>query len=130
MSLDFNLAKIENHATLCYQGEGDNTRMNPVTEVIIFGSMFVGLPVITADNAETFQTRLQRFWGEDGPLVWVDDDGLHKRHVTLDEVRAHVGLKTNATQFTNKQFERNMRLKLKREAADREYAAKRAASQV
>ena len=51
MALQWNVEKIDNYKEVCWIGEGDERRMNPVTEGLIFNSMAIGIGSITADNA-------------------------------------------------------------------------------
>lgn len=129
MSLNFDLTKIKDTKSVCWTGTGDDARMNPITEVIIFGTMFVGIREITAHNAIVFHARLTEFWGDEGPLrVWKDGEDPVSRHVTLEEVQAHVGLKTNASNYTDRQFAKVVKTRRTTEANDRLRAAQRSAA--
>lgn len=86
MSLNFELGKISDYKTMCFD---DQDRMRPVTEALIFATMAVDIGVINAKTVEKFITRL-RAW------ELVHGNFLHARGpITAEEVRAHMGLVTN-----------------------------------
>lgn len=89
MSLNWNLEAIENRSEVCWIGEGDSAVMNPVTHSLIFSTISVGIPEITEENAAEFYARLQLLdmWR------WSNDPQM-----TYENVKAHIGLKTNAFQ--------------------------------
>ncbi len=119
MSLDFDLTAIPDYMNVCYESSTDPykhepgdwyeqddapgvwVRMRPVTHVLIFATMSLGMPGITEKNVNEFIMRKrlnEAFSGAD--LSWheTDDDGNvthHSRTITTDEIRAHVGLRTN-----------------------------------
>jgi len=84
----------------------------PLTEYLIWGTIGVGINTITEDNAKLFFERLNLFdrvLTPAGPIMTTDDDGeLTYRHVTLDEVKARIGLKTNASPLTKAKFLSNV----------------------
>lgn len=112
MSLDFDLTKIKNFKTVCYDtrtteptgAEADDgwrpdkdapgtwIKLRSVTTVIIFKTMAVGMGAITEKNLPEFLTRKHVLDGFDGFDLVGPNRG---RHVTEDEVRAHTGLTTN-----------------------------------
>lgn len=129
MSLNFELTKIKDYKSVCWTGEGDNARINVVTEMIIFGTMFVGIREITEANAEVFTCRLADWWQSEGPIGEVGDGGkVTWRQVTLEEVKAHIGLKTNASNLTPRQWKAQLTRRRTTEANDRLRAAQRVAA--
>jgi hypothetical protein len=91
MSLNWNLGKIKNHGELCWlpakEGQADGDReMNPKTNDLIWATMAVNLGEITEENAAEFHRRLD---------LWSAALGIPKYEISLEDVRAHVGLKTN-----------------------------------
>ena len=102
MSLDFNLKKIKNYEELCWEeitnefGEKQK-RINPVTEVIIFRTMAVGMGEITEANWEEFYRRVV-FWEHlFGASVVVPDGegGFMDHYLTPKDIYDHIGLSTN-----------------------------------
>ena len=77
--------------------------MNPVTEALIHLSTFTGISKITEKNCKELVKRLVELEivgiavlpQEPVGDVWVDDSQM-KRNPRPDEVRLHIGLKTNA----------------------------------
>ncbi len=117
MSLNWNIGRIENMDTVCYErlplagnedllksmsfmGPGWHVckddpdtieRMSVTTHTLIFATMSVDMGSITEKNADEFYRR----------LTVVERDGAFRRSedgpvpFTLDEVKAHIGLTTN-----------------------------------
>ena len=78
--------------------------LNALSEVMIFASMFVGMPKITKTNYKEFYTRLKQFeiaTGQKGLLVNHNGD---YRMPTREEVEWHIGLETNATAHSKRKW--------------------------
>jgi hypothetical protein len=118
MSLNWDLSKIKDQETLCWVGVADDAPMNPITEALIFASIAIGTPMITAENVAEAYTRLSMWQDVVGALV-VDVGGAD-RFVTPDDVRAHIGLKTNASAYTTAKFNGYI-IKALREQAKRRF---------
>lgn len=102
MALHVDYTMIEDFKNLVYIKEGRTLRVNPVTEVLAMSTMACGMREITAKNADEFYARLtvvQRLQGGG----WLIENG-EPRYITRDEVKRHVGLRTNATAWTEAQF--------------------------
>lgn len=80
--------------------------MNAVTEVLIFCTMFVGVNKITKNNYKEFHHRIEQ-WdiavGGNKGLLYNEEFG-RKRMPTIEEVKWHIGLETNADTFTKRQW--------------------------
>src|SRR4051812_47317628 len=100
MSLNWDITKVENSSELCYivppvewnvppaMLYEDGTMLNPKTKALIFLTMHTGIAVITEENAAEFYARsnvIERLLGETNPI-------------TFEDVKAHIGLRTNAFQ--------------------------------
>ena len=85
MSLDYNLTGIEDYKSRCYIETDGGFLLTALTERLIFATMNVDMGKITEDNCEEFHRRYERLRASFG--------GMTK--VTLDEVKSHVGLRTN-----------------------------------
>jgi len=94
MSLDWSIADVANKDTLCWQGEGKDRHMNPVTEVLIYSTMFIGIPWITAKTVKEFQFRMDVHQKMFGALLSSPTGPVE---VTAEDVAAHIGLGTNAS---------------------------------
>lgn len=81
MALEYDLSKIANRETVCFNS-GD---MRYETESIIFATMVVRFGEITEENAPEFYERYE--------LLCVVE--RRKPFFTSDDVKAHIGLKTN-----------------------------------
>ena len=102
MALNWNVSKVENFKTVCYNADG---KVNGVTETLIWATMIIGMNGITEKNAEEFFFRismreklhgaLRRDWSGENPV---------DVFVTWDEVKTHIGLGTNATNMTRAKF--------------------------
>ena len=68
------------------------TRLSATTQTLIFATMSVGIGHITEKNAEEFYTRLAMLERVDGAMR---RRGGEPMCFTRDEVRAHIGLRTN-----------------------------------
>ena len=89
-----------------YKADGEQWR---ITEALIFVTMVVGINRITEDNATTFAERLAAYQKVRGALLSnYDGETVTERPVTAEDVRARIGLSTNATPMTNAAFKRRM----------------------
>lgn len=121
MSLNFELGAIANYEAVCYRGptaselaEGakDSDRfMTGLTEALIYATMGIGMNTITEKNAADFYKRIAFYEAVHG--TWLrkasepDAEGkwhLEPRPITFEDVQAHIGLRTNASKFTDAQF--------------------------
>lgn len=77
--------------------------MSPVTNALIWGTMFVDMGTITADNADEFfaRTALQEKLSGAYLTETSDDGKVHKpRPITYKDVVDHIGLRTNVSTLT------------------------------
>lgn len=102
MSLDFDLRRIPESVRLVTATADDpmhgikagDSIMNPLTNALIWGCMVVGIGEITEAN-------YREWWGRyhlaerDGCFLYGPAPDHAARFVTLDEVRSHIGLRTN-----------------------------------
>ena len=105
MSLDWGLHDIDGWRTLCYEGEEDDRRMNPVTNTLIWETMSIGIPRITEKTWEEFARRIHISQQIHGGYIYKIEDHVKKyRFVTAAEVKSHIGLHTNASSKTKTVF--------------------------
>ena len=94
--------------------------MNDVTNMLIFVYMVTGIREITEANSEEVFTRIRMSEMIHGGY-FLDEETGEYRHVTLQEVTEHIGLKTNASDISKAQFNgymnRQMREKIEREVS-------------
>jgi hypothetical protein len=99
MSLDFDLRQITD--------KEEKQKTNPYLDGLIWATMYVGIPRLTEKNLLQFYSRIKLYDQTMGE-IWSrtnDDEGnLQRNFPTFDQVRDFIGLKTNATPYTNPQF--------------------------
>lgn len=91
MALSFDLTEIENHKQVCYDDTGT---MTPVTELLIFTTMHVGMGKITTDTAAEFYARMivaHKLYD----IGIVTPDGT--KMLEPEHVQQHIGLSTNVS---------------------------------
>ena len=120
MSLDYNLTKIENADTLCWETRDGTpeemaslvarrtfmgpdwawtdaahtrvTRRSVTTHCLLFASIHVGLSAITEKNRQVYFERLSTVEQVLGPFRQSEEGPVF---FTAEDVRAHIGLSTN-----------------------------------
>ena len=86
-------------------------RLNPLTSCLIWATMGVGMGSITEENHVEFWVRLGLREKIKGALLHekADDGKTWKpRHITLEEVKKHIGLTTNASEVSWDLWGKNM----------------------
>lgn len=124
MSLDSDLTKIKDYKELWLPVDDSPTRqfkLNPLTEAIIWTTMFVKLGTITEKNLDEWAFRLkildqigtrsisEKVADEDGKERW------EERVPTMAEIERHIGLSVNVADMTRTQFLNDIRRILKEE---------------
>jgi len=109
MALNWNIGSIRDHETLCFVGEGDKRKMRGTTETLIYATMFLGMNGITEKNWQEFYFRMSFYERLNGGLrrKW-DGEGSEEVVFTADEIKAHIGLGTNATNETSARWKKRM----------------------
>jgi hypothetical protein len=110
MSLDWNLTKIKNSDTICWEkDENDNDKLNPVTESLIWLTMGVGYGSITEDNASDFYSRVAMYEKLFGTMLsyWKDSEKISVP-ITPEDVNNHIGLSTNVSKDTDASFRKRI----------------------
>jgi len=98
------------------EGEMEET-MNPITQVLIFTTISTGISDITEKNVDEYYIRLQMYDQANGAGLLIDSEGKG-RGLTYQEVKDHVGLKTNASPLTKAQYAKRISESLRRHAVD------------
>lgn len=109
-------------ATYRYDEADDGSKtywqLNPITNMLVWATIEIGIGEITEKNYHEFWMRMAMCDGINGLRVIdveTDDDGVvtkSRRSITLEEVKQHIGLKTNVfpkestTKFYNKMLKR------------------------
>lgn len=107
MPLNWSIRDCDNWESLVADGEA------AVTEALVFGAMFIGIHNITADNAGDFYARIKMMEAAFGPLVkkFIDDEVVDY-YMTQSDIRARVGLSTNASTITKTAYLRMVHEKM------------------
>lgn len=119
MSLNWNVENVQDFESVCYvEDENGDRKLSVITDSLIWFSMWCGFGRITEDNAVEIKRRIDDLaeLGE-GRIVYHDGERWQRRAVTLDEVRAHIGLRTNASKKSVRTW--NAEIKKLREQAER-----------
>jgi hypothetical protein len=74
-----------------------------LAHALIWGTMSVGMHSIDEKDWEEFFTRAHIVQTIHGGWLW-DKETQKARHVTANEIRSFIGLRTNVTNQTNAQF--------------------------
>ena len=114
MSVWWSIGKVKDYKSECYVGDAPN----PVTDALILATMIVGLSRISQKNFKTFTRRINDYSNATGNrlLYRFEDHKSISYNPTLDQVRRHIGLATNASSLNAKEW----KVKLGRIAAEAE----------
>ena len=97
MSLNWNLNKIANTETTCWNTDSSGEEvMRGITHTLIFATMAVDLGEITAKNVDEWLVRVQVMARVSNDHGWLG--------ITREKLVAHIGLNTNVSNKTRKQF--------------------------
>lgn len=104
MALTWNVADIVNHedvTTAPRLRPEDADKWHPVTEALIWHSMICGFNKITRANWEEVYARV-RMWEHVAGCMLANDEG--DIPITKVDVERHIGLHTNTSTMSNKDF--------------------------
>jgi hypothetical protein len=116
MALSWNVEEVENHETVCFEmrkpnpsegkvetdENGEARYLRPLTEMLIFSTISVGIGRITEKNAAEFYARLRLMEQIDGPFLRTSDG--EDRRVTPEDVQSHIGLTCNVAEESRRTF--------------------------
>ena len=111
MALTWNVSAVVNCDEVCFTEVDGKRTIRATTETLIWSTMIVGLNSITEKTAMEFYTRISLYERIFGALrsVWEEGKDIPtSKPITLEEVRAHIGLGTNANNETNAAWQRRM----------------------
>lgn len=100
MALTWSLEKIENYKDLCWEDDPNNegkVKLSSLTEIMIFGCLGTGHQSITEENWTEYYARMKFQEKIIGAFLIKD---YKDRFIEPEEVKAHIGLSTNATNET------------------------------
>ena len=113
MALNWDVSKIKDFEEVCFLYHEDDGRrkVKGVTNALIWHTMLVGMGQITEKNYEKFFVRSQmavRATRNYPVSAITEDGGYEHRGFTLAEIRAHIGLSTNASTDTKAKFKKRV----------------------
>jgi len=96
MSLDWKVDKIENFEERVWlpNDDGETFHLNPTTNTLIWATMGVGINKITEKNWPVFLGRAAAL------------EAFGAAPISAEDVEAHIGLSTNASNMTAAAFEK------------------------
>lgn len=112
MSLDYEFSGIKNWQVVTTAPQDREllaadpkaeVHRNPITEALVWGLFEIGIGHITEKNADDVWFRLTAhdlLYGDRISYFDEKEQVFKKRHVTLDEVKEHIGLRTNVSSLT------------------------------
>ena len=106
MSLNWDISKVQNHETVCYNEDGS---LKQVTESLIWSMMSIDQSGVTEKNLNEVLFRIRMVESAFGPFRFKvgKDDKLEGIEFSLDELKAHVGLKCNVGETSRAKFLRD-----------------------
>lgn len=111
MSLRFDVSKVADHENLCWtKDQWGHEVAALVTQALAMFSVRIGMNQITPANAEEFAERVAAVEAQDGVFItdFDEETGWFPRPITVEDVRAHIGLHTNASGMTKTQFRKSL----------------------
>ena len=119
MALTWDLTGIKDAKELCWvpSNEEGKVELRAVTHTLIWASMLIGMNIITEKNSKEFHRRLIEFEVVHGAGMLIENG--EARQPTLEEVRLHAGLKTNAVVMEGRKWGNNIKRMVKEEAQRR-----------
>lgn len=106
MSLNFNFSRCENSDEL-QTNPFDSETIHPITEAMIWNMMAIDMAEITEKNVDEvwFRTAMLSLTRDKSAVSYNDPDaGFVKVHFTRDDIVRHIGLSTNVSTKSRKQW--------------------------
>ena len=108
MSLDWRVGEIKDYKSVCWKEnpETGEEYLNPITQSLIYSTLSIGIAEITEDNVIDFYNRSILTADVYGQPIneFPEEGGIIRRNYTLEEIQQHIGLSTNASDYSDKQF--------------------------
>lgn len=114
MSLDYNFTEIPKNSPT--DAENDETKMHPVLYTLIWATISIGLDEITWENVDEWVARLRMYEGVFGTFLNAKVDGkFQPTSLTRKDVETYIGMYTNASTLTRRQFTKRVWDRMDRE---------------
>jgi len=111
MSLNWTVKEINDWENVCWIEHEGKDYLNGITESLIFGTIGIGFGSITEENCIDFYNRsiiVADVYGMPINEFPEDSNEIIRRNFTLNEIRQHIGLWTNAENLSDKEFMERM----------------------
>lgn len=122
MSLDWSLSDIKDYKTVCWipdneerereGGDSEAVKLHPVTHTLIWNTISAGIGRLTEENLDEFAYRVffwEKIFGAQMRRVNQETKQFEEVSLTYEEIKAHVGLRTNVSMETRKVWEKRMK---------------------
>ena len=123
MALTCDYRKIKGFKTRCYKKIGGKYHTHPITQALVFATVYIGMSEISEKTILEFWRRIDAWQRAFGPMVEMPDRrtkyGWRTQMLTYEDICNHMGLETNAANQTKAFFNKKLTETLRREA---EYA--------
>lgn len=106
MSLDWNVANVKDYDTVCLEEFKGGKRLQKLTHDLIWATILVGLGTITEKNVEEWLIRLHALHKVD--MLSIQDENGERYVPCRAQLVSHIGLRTNASNETRRQFEKKI----------------------
>ena len=105
MPLNYDLNRIRGYKRLYKKSDTGGVELKPIPKTIILSTMSVGMREITEDNYKKFFNRLRVIETIYGSFFVVKTKrGFKQKYITEDDVKAMIGLQTNASEISRSKF--------------------------
>lgn len=99
MALNWNIEQVKDYKQVTTKKEW------PITDILIWATMFVGFRSITKDNYHEFYKRLHLRELVDGSFL---NENGKPYYITEADIKRRIGLSTNASSFSRTEFMRRL----------------------
>lgn len=93
MALTWDITGIKDYEQVCRVEHDGKSYLNPVTEGLIFSTMYIELGSITEKNWKEFYRRIHVWERAVGPILLSSTDKIP--YMTPQNIRDHIGLRCN-----------------------------------
>jgi hypothetical protein len=106
MALCWDVKNVKNRDEVCSVKDGDRTIWHPVTEGIGFYMLTLGIDHLEEKNVEEFFNRMTLADTTFGAPIMNTTEGPY--YISKEELRQHIGMRSNASRLTKQQFHKNL----------------------
>ena len=107
MPLNYDLQNVE--------ADIEDKNVWPISNALVWGTLSIAMGAITKKNWKEFYTRCHMIETIHG--AWLRDKN-GPRYITPDDVKSHIGLRTNVVTESNAKFKADIDRRLRQQAKD------------